>query len=153
MKGSLLEFAFCLLALVLGTGAEELLPKFLGVGFPVLLTAVQVLACGRGTVASATLLAIAAGAMEDAVSALPAMTSSSYFLLVAMVIRWTGVSRTSMLLTYPCYQVWLGIWTGALGGSVFNRILVSALLGVVTAFAVGALLGWAGRKAALDERG
>ena len=40
------------MTLVLGAGAEELLPKFLGVGFPILLTATQFFATGRGTLAA-----------------------------------------------------------------------------------------------------
>ena len=40
MKNDVLQLMFGVLALVLGAGCEELLPKALGVGFPILLMVV-----------------------------------------------------------------------------------------------------------------
>ena len=152
MRNSLLAFAFSLAVLCLGASAEELLPKLLGVGFPVLLVAVQVLAV-RGPLAAAMLFAVAAGGFEDAVSSLPPMTSVSFFMLAMAFARWADLPRASSFLTYPAYQVWLSAWTGGLGGGVFWRILVSLPIGVATAFLVGWIIRFAERRAALDEQG
>ena len=39
-----------------------------------------------------------------------------------------------------------------MGGGIFNRILLSFPIGLLTAFAVEVILTWASRKAAIDER-
>ena len=150
MRNDVLQMVFALPVLVLGAGCEELLPKFFGVGFPVLLTAVQFLAVRTG-LAVAALLAVAAGALEDAVSALTPMTSVSYFLIVAAVVRWSGLPRGITAFTYAGYQLWLAVWLG--GVNVFTRILLAFPLGLATAFAVAGFLAWAIRKGAIDELG
>ena len=99
------------------------------------------------------MFAIAAGALEDALSALPPATSVSYFLGLAALVRWAGMPRVATLLTYPAYQVWLFVWTSGLGGEVFGRVLLALPVGLVTAIAVGLVLGWIERKAAMDELG
>ena len=152
MANSFTVLVMIVLTLVLGAGAETLLPKFLGVGFPVLMSAVQFAAVRRSAVA-ATLFAIAAGAMEDALSALPAATSASFFLLLASLVRWSGMPRAATLLTYPAYQMWIYVWTDRAGGGVFSRVLLALPVGLATALAVGAVLAWAERKAAVDEQG
>ena len=152
MANDVVTFAFAAVALVLGAGAETLLPKFLGVGFPVLLTTVQFMAARRTAVA-AVVFALAAGAMEDALSALPAATSASFFLLLASLVRWSGMPRAATLLTYPAYQMWIYVWTDRAGGGVFSRVLLALPVGFATALAVGAVLVWAERKAAVDEQG
>ena len=139
------------LTLVLGAGAETLLPKFLGVGFPVLMSAVQFVAARRNAPA-ATLFAIAAGAMEDALSGLPAATSPSFFLALAAFSRWSGMAGAAAVMSYPVYRLWLMVWTGGRGGG-FMQVLASVPIGVATACAVGLVLGWAEGKAALDEEG
>ena len=151
MRTDALPFAFALIVLVLGAACEELLPKFFGVGFPVLLTVVQIAAVRRRGLWAAAVVALAAGALEDALSSLPPMTSASYFLAVAALIRWSGLPRAAIVLTYPAYQLWLAAWTGGLGGEVFGRMLLSFPLGVVTAGAAGFLVTWAERRAAVDE--
>ena len=78
MGNSLLQFVFALGVLCLGGAAEDMLPKVAGVGFPVLLSAVLVMATRRPIV-PAVLFAVAAGACEDALSSLPLMTSPSTF--------------------------------------------------------------------------
>ena len=152
MASEFVVLAFSLLVLVFGAGAEVLLPKLLGVGFPVLLAAVQFTAARRPAVVAA-LFAVAAGAMEDALSALPPATSVSYFLALASLVRWSGMQRAVTLLTYPAYQVWISVWTSGLGGDVFGRVLAAIPVGLVTALAVGAVLGRMERKAAIDEQG
>ena len=135
-----------------GAGAEVLLPKVLGVGFPVLMTAVQFFAVRRPAVPAA-MFAIAAGAMEDALSTLPPVTSVSYFLGLAALVRWSGMPRVATLFAFPVYQVWLFVWTSGLGGGVFGRVLMALPFGFVTAIAVWAVLGWIEGKAAIDEQG
>ena len=152
VANSVIVFVIAVLTLVLGAGAETLLPKFLGVGFPVLLAAVQFMAIRRSAV-TAVLFALAAGAMEDSLSSLPALTSASYFLALAVVVRWSEMLHFTSLFAYPVYQVWLLVWTGRSGGGVFGHILLALPLGIVTTLAVEALLGWAERRAAVDEAG
>ena len=151
MKDSLLVLAFWLVALVLGASAEELLPKFLGVGFPVLLALVGAFSVRRDAPAAA-LFALAAGAVEDALSSLPPMTSASAFLILAVFVRRSGLPQLAAVFAYPCYQAWLEIWTGGLGGGVFGRMLLSLPVGFLTAWTVGFLSETLSRKAAVDER-
>ena len=152
MANSVIVLVLSVLALVLGAGAETLLPKFLGVGFPVLMAAVQFFSARRPAV-SVVLFALAAGAMEDALSSLPAATSASYFLALAVFVRWSGMPRAAALFAYPLYRVWLFIWKGSPGGGVFGHVLLALPVGIVTALAVEMLLCWAERKAAVDEEG
>lgn len=144
--------ASVLTVLVLGMGIEEALPKVMGVGFPILLVAAQFMAVRR-PLPVAVVFALAAGACEDSVSALPTMPSVSYFLSVAILARTADLPRAMTLLAYPLYQVWLEAWTGGAGGGVFARILVSLPVGGVTALAVAAALDWVERKAAIGEEG
>ena len=152
MANDVVTFVFAVVALVFGAGAETLLPKFLGVGFPVLLTMVQFMAARR-TAVVAVIFALAAGAMEDALSALPAATSASFFLLLASLVRWSGMPRAATLLTDPAYQMWIYVWTDRAGGGVFSRVLLALPVGLATALAVGAVMVWAEREAAVDEKG
>ena len=59
MASNVVVFVLSFVVLVLGASAETLLPKMLGVGFPVLMTAVQFMAVRRPAVAM-VLFAIAA---------------------------------------------------------------------------------------------
>ena len=152
MTNEVVVLVSSVLVLVFGAGAEVLLPKVLGVGFPVLMTAVQFFAVRRPAVPAA-MFAIAAGAMEDALSTLPPVTSVSYFLGLAALVRWSGMPRAATLFAYPVYQVWLFVWTSGLGGGVFGRVLMALPFGFVTAIAVWAVLGWIEGKAAIDEQG
>ena len=137
------------LVLVVGASLEELLPKVLGVGFPALLMAVQ-FAATRRSVSALLLLAIAAGATEEAISSLEPMTCVSFFVLAALFVRWVGLPLAAAAVTYPCFQVWLFVWTAGMGGGVFNRIVLAFPIGLATALAVGAVVDWVGRKAALE---
>ena len=150
MGNDFLQLGFSVLALVLGAGCEDLLPSVLGIGFPVLLVSAQVLAV-RGTPTTAYAFAVAAGAAEDALSGLAPMTSVGFFLLAAILARRLGTCCRLTSLTYPCYQLWLAVWTGGL--NVFSRILLAFPVGLLTAAAVGLVLSWAIRWGAIDERG
>ena len=62
MTNEVVVLVSSVIVLVFGAGAEVLLPKVLGAGFPVLMTAVQFFAVRRPAV-SAAMFAIAAGAI------------------------------------------------------------------------------------------
>ena len=150
MTDDFIQLIVAVLALVFGAAFEEMLPKAMGVGFPVLLAMVHFFAFRRG-VAATVLFALAAGAVEDALCALPPMTSGSYFLLSAVLVHWSRLPRAAAALTYTGYQVWLAVWLVGLGGGVFVRMLVALPIGLLTAFAVDAAMAWTWRKAAVDE--
>ena len=151
MRNSLPELVFALVVLCLAASGEEILPKFFGAGIPLLLAAAQVTAVRR-PVAAAVVFAIAAGAIEDSLSSLPAMTSVSFFLMAAAFARRAEMPVAAALLTYPAYQVWLSAWTGGLSGGVFMRILVAVPLGAATSFAAWWALLCIERRAALGEQ-
>lgn len=149
MKDRLAHLAFPVLVLLLGGSLEELLPKFLGVGFPLLLSASLVWVFRRD-LTSAVLFAVAAGGMEDALSALPPATSVSFFLAAAFLVRLAGRPVLAMVFAFPLYQLWLCAWRSS-GGAVFGRFLVALTLGVVTVTVVEWVLDVFGRRAGIDE--
>lgn len=150
MTSDLVQFVVAVLAIVLGAAFEELLPKAMGVGFPILLAAVAFMAFRRGLTAG-VLFALAAGAMEEAISSLPPMTCGSYFVLTALLAHWLRLPLLTVVAGAVGLQVWLAVWTAGLGGGVFVRILVALPVGLAAAVAVGAALSWAWGKAAVDE--
>jgi len=150
VRSEFLQFVFCLIALVLGGAAEELLPKFCGVGFPVLMALTAVVAV-RKPAPAMVLFALAAGAFEDALSSLPTMTSPCLFLAVAVLAHKTRFAKTALIAAYPLYQLWLKFIVPGLSGSLGTRFLVAFLIAAVTVFAVELLWAWTERKAALDE--
>ena len=152
MTGSLVQFVFAVLALVLGASLEELFPEVLGVGVPVLMAAAVFMALHRSE-AQGLSFAVLAGAVEDTLSALPPMTSVSYFLGVALLARFFGRAGVLTAVAYPLYQIWLAVWLPGIGGGVFARVLLSCPVGFATAYAVDWALTWFSRKAAADERG
>jgi len=152
VKDNLRQFVFGFVLLVFGAGFEELLPKCLGVGFPFLLTSVQVLATGGGNLPVLIVLTVVAGAFEDALSSLPFLASVSYFILVALIVRGVGLPRLLALLTYPCYQLWLAVWTSGSGAGIFSRLLLSLPIGGLTACVAGMVVAWVGGKGAVGER-
>ena len=152
MISSIVQFVFAIFALVLGAALEELLPEVLGVGVPVLMAVVTFTALHRSEIAALP-VAVLAGAVEDALSALPPMTSVSYFLGVALLARFLGRAGALMAVAHPLYQIWLAVWFPGIGGGVFARVLLSCPVGFATASAVDWALTWFSRKAAVDERG
>ena len=150
MKTDFIKLVLAVIALVVGGAAEEILPKIAGVGWPVLMASSVFFAMRRG-VPEMVMFAIAAGAFEDALCALPAATSSSFFLAAAALARWSEFPRGALVMTYPLYQWSLWAWTGGTAGGVFNRALVALPFGLATAIAVWAVLAWIERRAAVDE--
>lgn len=144
------RFAIAVLGLALGGALEELLPKAGGAGFPLLL-ATAVVVAARRPVAESALFAVAAGAVEDALSSLPAGTSVSYFLAMAAVSRFAAVPRATAALAFALYQLWLALWVRLDGAELCGRVLLALPLGFAAALAAGAALRFLERRAALDE--
>ena len=151
MIGRVVQFVLCALVLVSGAALEEVLPRVFGVGVPVLLMSVAFLSVRRAG-PSALAFAVVAGAVEDTLSSLPPMTSVSYFLAVALLLRRLGSAWFVPAIVYAGYQIWLSVWVIHIGGDVFKRVLLACPVGLVTAFAVGVALAWLCGKAAADER-
>ena len=151
VRDSFVHLAFAVLALVICGAAEELLPKFYGVGFPLLLAASHLVAV-RWRTAEAVLFALAAGALEDSVSTLPMMTSASFYLLVSLPVKWTGFPAVATILSYPVYHLWLAIWAPVPDGGTWRRALVAVPMACIAAYAASAVFAWAQRKAAVGEQ-
>lgn len=153
MKSSaLVQYVFALVTLVAAAACEELFPKVLDVGFPVLLAGAFYFGM-RAPRTLFILFALAAGGAEDALSSLPFLTSASFFLTLAALVRLTQLPYVIAPLAFPAYQLWLCIWTTDLSGSVFSRVFLSIPLGALTIAAVAYLLSAIERKAAIDEEG
>lgn len=145
-----LVFLFYLIVLVSGGALEEFLPKVLGVGVPVLLGWTLFAAVHR-PVPTVVVLAMAAGAFEDALSALPFLTSVSFFVVAALVANRVCGGRglaalPALMVAYPLYQAWL--WLVA-GGGGLGRTVLPAVLMALAASVVVAFFAWCERKAAL----
>lgn len=152
VKSETVRLIFAVVTLILGAALEELLPKMLGVGFPVLLASTVYFA-PRRAISLPVLFALAAGGAEDALSALPFFTSASYFLFAAAVIHLTELPYVLAPFVFPVYQLWLCLWATDLSGSVFTRVLMAFPVGMLTMAAVAFVLERSGRKAAIDEEG
>lgn len=148
VKNSIVRFALSAATLIFGAALEELLPKWLGAGFPVLL-AFTVCAALRAPLAAAILYALAASAFEDSLSGFDLLGSASFFLGAAALARWTRLGWLTMLIAYPAYQLWLYLFGPGIEGSAFVRFLMSIPLGVATAFACGVLYVFMERRSAV----
>lgn len=138
------------MALVLGGALEEMLPRACGVGFPILL-AIAETAAPRRSVFAAVSFAIAAGAFEDALSGLPALTSATYFVVAVLLVRWARYGCYMTAVTFPVCQMWTWLWVSSLGGSVFVRVLAAIPLGLVASFAVDLAVRFVERRFALVD--
>lgn len=131
VKDNAVKFILALLVLCLGAAVEEMLPKFLNVGIPILLSVLPVVAL-RPPVILAILFSLMAGTVEDSLGSLPLLTSSSFFMLWVILIRRMRIPLLSAVFAFPFYQVWLCIWVTGLNGSVFSRFLMALPLGALT---------------------
>lgn len=150
MKDDLVQFVFIVTALVFAAAAEDMLPVFVGTGFPLLLSLVMVTA-PRVKVLPGVMTAIGAGAFEDALSSLPPMTSICFFMVVSLVSRKEYFPRPFLAAFFPAYALWAGMCMTGPMGDVFARTLVSLPLGLVSYSVTYMVLAWSGRKAGLDE--
>jgi len=153
MSGVLL-LLFYLIVLVSGGAMEEMLPKMLGVGVPVLLGWTLFAAVHRSA-PTVAVLAIAAGAFEDALSALPLLTSVSFFVVSALAVNrvcggWGGgrglAALPALLVAYPLYRAWLCLVAG--GGGLGQTVIPAVLMALAASFVV-AFFAWCERKAAI----
>ncbi len=152
MKNDIAKFAIAFFALSCGMALEELLPKLSGAGFPFLLSFAIVFASRRKPL-EGVLFAAAAGAAEDAASALPFAVSISFFVAAASIVRAFKIPVWYALPAHALHQIWIWVWLGArLEGSIFNRILAAVPLGAAALWAVTAVVARTDRRAAIDER-
>jgi hypothetical protein len=139
------------MTLSLGGALEELLPKFIGVGFPALFAASAYFAAKRPPV-EGLLFALIAGAAEDSLSSLPFATSMSFFAAAAVLVQRLRLPPALAPFLYGAYQLWLWVWLGStMDGSVFSRAVAALPAGAAATFAAFWILSWADRKGAVDE--
>ena len=152
MKRDFVQLAIAFFALAIGGAVEEFVPKFYGVGFPVLLSAAAYMAVRR-TPLSGVLFAVAAGAAEDAISGLPPMTSIAWFVAVASLMRGFKLPLPIAAFAFCGYQVWLWAWMGSdLGGRLAGRILAALPSGALALFATAGVLCLMDREGAVEEK-
>ncbi len=152
MKKDIVHLVYAVLALVLSCAVEELCPRVLGVGVPVLLSAAAYCALRRSPVVG-LLFALAAGAAEDSLSSLPLASSVSFFVLACAVLRGFKLPLAFAALAYPLYQLWIWAWLGsAMQGRLILRILAAFPVGAATLVLVCGALHWLDGKAAVNEK-
>lgn len=149
MKDEFVQFVFVMIAIVVSAAAEELLPSFLGMGFPLLLALVMVMA-PRLEVLPVVMTAVGAGAFENALSSMPPMTAVCFFVIAALLAHRKGVPRPFLVLMFPMFELWSGMCAFGPMGDVFTRALVSLPLGGVALLSQFAAVGWLGGKAGID---
>jgi len=147
VKGSIVKFAFIVLALVLGGALEAMLPSIWGLGVPVLLGAALFFASTTNAPVW-VFAAVAAGALEESVAALPPATAIVFFAALAVAVRFLREQVVWVIAAYPAYQVWLGLV--AEGSGAIARAMVAIPVGIVSLSAVVALMSVAWRKAGAD---
>lgn len=146
----MVHFAIAVAALVFGGAAEELLPRLFGAGLPLLLAATVYFALCR-TRGYALAFAVAAGATEDALSALPFATSVGFFVPMAAAFAVFRLPMAAVAAFYPFYQLWLWLWTGVADGGVWWARAVAAVPMVLIAQGLTVLImRWAERQGGLD---
>lgn len=150
MRNEIVQLVIALGVLAFGGAAEELLPKFPGVGFPVLLMACIYMATRRG-VWQMFMFAAAAGAAEDSLASLPWATSIAFFCMAAAFARTSESEWSAYAFSYPVYQLWVRMWSANPAGGIFSRFLLAIPVGLATAACVRYVLRWLDRKGALDE--
>ena len=149
VKNDFVQFLFLLILLLVSAAAEELLPVFGGVGFPLLLAAVMAVS-PRQRILAAVFTAVGAGALEDALAALPPLASIGFFTFAALTARKRDFPQPALIVLFPLYTLWAGMCAAGSMGDVFWRMLVSLPFGAA-AFAVSdRLSAWGAGKAGLD---
>lgn len=151
VSGSLQILLF-LQVFLLGGSLEEMLPKYFGIGLPLLFASLFHFS-SRSSSFLLVAFALAAGAMEDALSALPLMTSGSFFVLSALFFHFVRLPWFVAGCSYSCYQLWLGLWLPDLGGEIFLRLFVALPIGMLTFFALTLLLGSLERRFGINDIG
>ncbi len=150
VKDSIARFALSVVVLVAGAAIEELLPKWSGAGFPVLLP-LCIFASVRATLPAAIMFAAAAAGLEDSLAGLEPLTSVPFFLAAAAMARWSRLGWATALAVYPFYRVWLAILSPGIDPAVFAQFFIAIPVGVVSAFASGLAFVTLERRAAFKE--
>lgn len=150
MKDDFVQFVFAVIAIVVSAAAEELLPSFFGMGLPLLLALVMVMA-SRMNVLPSVMAAVGAGAFEDALSALPPMTSVCFFVIAALLAHRKDVPRPFLIALFPAFELWTGVLFLGQIGEAFVRALAAFPLGVVALAFQFLAVDRLGRKAGIDE--
>ena len=145
MQTRAVQIIFTLTCLMFAAAAQELVPSFGGTKAPVLLLFAVYTAVRPSR--RWMLVALAAGAFEDALNGSPTPCCTFFALLAATGAHFlrhfasdlppTGVGAGAAMVAAPIHELWLSTW-GALppGCPVFVRFFASALPAAV----VGALL-------------
>ena len=145
MQTRVVQILFTLICLVLAAAVQELVPSFGGTATPALL--IFALYTAFQPMRRWMLVALAAGAFEDALNGNPTPCCTFFALLAAMGAHFlrpvahdlppAGVGACAAMVAAPMRELWLSIW-GALppGCPVLVRFFASAL----PAVAAGALV-------------
>ena len=147
MKSNVVQFAFIVVALVLGGALEDMLPSIGSLGFPVLLS-LAVFFAVETRMPIWIMAAVAAGAFEEAVCSLPPGSAMVFFAAIAVAIRFFREPAVWIAVAYPAYQVWLALVTEGAGAPV--RILLSVPVGAVFLLLAFVVLPRLWRKAGAD---
>jgi hypothetical protein len=150
MKSDFAMLVFSILSLVLCAAMEDMLPKIMGLGIPLLLSVALVFSDrALASWSQSIFCAIAAGSMEDAISALPVATSASFFAIAVFSRRKFHIPFQFCAAVYPLYFCWLWMWGLVGGGENLLRALVSAPIGILTFFVLRHLVGFFAQRAGL----
>ena len=147
MKNNLVQFAFILLALVIGGALEDMLPTIGSLGMPVLLSLAVFFSVETRTPVW-ILAAVAAGAFEEAVYALPPASAMVFFAAIAVAVRFLREPIVWIAVAYPSYQAWLALVSD--GAGALGRMLLSVPVGAVCMSAAYLILSRLWRKAGAD---
>ena len=128
MKGSVVQFAFIVLALAVGGALEDMLPSIGSLGLPILLSLAVFFAVETRTPIW-IMAAVAAGAFEEAVCSLPPGSAMVFFAAIAVAIRFFREPVVWIAVAYPSYQVWLALVADVAGAP--GRILLSVPVGAI----------------------
>ena len=147
MKNNIVQFAFIVLALVIGGALEDMLPTVGSLGAPVLLSlAVFFAAETRAPVW--IMAAVAAGAFEEAVCAMPPGSAMVFFAAIAVAVRFFREPALWIAAAYPSFQIWLALVSD--GAGALARVLLSVPVGAACMAAAFVVLPRLWRKAGAD---
>ena len=147
MKNNLVQFAFIVVAIVLGGALEDMLPPIGLLRLPMLLSLAVFFAVETRTPIW-IMAAVAAGAFEEAICSLPPGSAIVFFAAIAVAIRFFREPIVWIAVAYPSYQIWLALVAGGMGAP--GRILLSVPVGAAFLAVALAVLPWLWRKAGAD---
>ena len=147
MKSNVVQFAFIVVAIVLGGALEDMLPPIGSLRLPMLLSLAVFFAVETRTPIW-IMAAVAAGAFEEAICSLPPGSAIVFFAAIAVAIRFFREPIVWIAVAYPSYQIWLALVAGGMGAS--GRMLLSVPVGAAFLAVALAVLPWLWRKAGAD---